>query len=37
MPMVGVMVIWGVWHPETIQQEHAGVQLFNVESHQSMA
>ncbi|KAL5046470.1 hypothetical protein BDW71DRAFT_207265 [Aspergillus fruticulosus] len=37
VPMVGVMVIWGFWHPGTIQQEVAGSQLLSMASYQSMA
>ena len=35
VPMAGVMVIWGVWHPGTIRQKVAGAQLLSMGSYQS--
>ncbi|KAB8069335.1 RTA1 like protein [Aspergillus leporis] len=37
VPMVGVMVIWGYWHPGTIQKEVSGAQSLSMGSYQSMA
>ncbi|KAL4998977.1 RTA1 like protein [Aspergillus recurvatus] len=37
VPMVGVMVIWGVWHPGTIQQEVPGSRSLRLGHYQSMA
>ncbi|RDW92942.1 RTA1 domain-containing protein [Aspergillus mulundensis] len=35
--MLGVMVIWGRWHPGSIRQEAAGSQLLSMNSAQSKA
>lgn len=35
--MLGVMVIWGWWHPGTIRRERHGSQLLNMGSYQSKA
>ncbi|KAH7009168.1 RTA1 like protein-domain-containing protein [Macrophomina phaseolina] len=35
VPMVSVMVIWGVWHPGTIRHEVAGAQMLSMGNYQS--